>query len=112
MRFCWAVQMLDNLIDHQVDIHDKTQFEIRFDYEQDLSLKKNCYRVEAFFFFPQSLRIDKHHYSKKTFYQDLKTNIRIRTPQIALNKLVDNDSEASLQSRIKSWACSGNLYVC
>lgn len=93
--------MQDNLIEQQVDIHDKTQFEIKFDYDQDLSLKKNCYRVEAFFFFPQSLRIDKHHYSKKTFYQDLKTNIRIRTPQVALNKLVDNDSEASLQSRIK-----------
>jgi len=93
--------MLDDLIDQQVTIHDQTQFEIRLDYDQDMSLKKNCYRVETFFFFPKSLRIDKHHYSKDTFYQDLKTNIRLRTPQIALNKLVDSKNDASLQSRIK-----------
>ena len=86
------------LIDQQVDIHDKTQFEIRLDYDQDASQKKNCYRVEAYFFFPKSLRIDKHHYSKEFFYQDLKTNIRLRTPQVALTKLVDSDSNASLQS--------------
>ena len=89
------------MIDQQVDIHDKTQFEIRLDYDQDASQKKNCYRVEAYFFFPKSLRIDKHHYSKEFFYQDLKTNIRLRTPQVALTKLVDSDSNASLQSKIK-----------
>jgi len=94
--------MKDGLLKQRVDIHDRTQLEIRLNYDQDLEKKSNCYTVEAFLFFPKSLRIDKHHYSKKAFYQDLKTNIRIRTPRIAISKLVDSDNDASLKSRISA----------
>jgi hypothetical protein len=90
----------DELIEQQVEVHDRTQFEIKLDFNQDLALKRNCYRVEAFYFIPRSLRIDRRRYTKDLFYQDRKTNIRLGTPQIALSKLIDPESDLSLQSKI------------
>jgi hypothetical protein len=87
-------------LEQQVDIHDRSQFEIRLNYDQELTSKKNCYRVESFLFFPRSLRVDSHHYNKEVFYQDLKTNLRLRTPTIAISKLVDSDDSSSLRVRI------------
>lgn len=91
---------MKNKLSEQVVIHDRTQFEMRLDFAQDLTQKKNCYRVESYLFFPRSLRVDKQHYNKKTFYKDLKTNIRLKTPPVALNKLVDSDNTSSLKARI------------
>ena len=87
-------------LSQQISIHDQSQFELRLDYNQDCNLKKNCYRIQSYLFFPRSLRIDKHHYAKDVFYRDLKTNIRLKTPPIALNKLVDSENSSSLKARI------------
>jgi hypothetical protein len=70
-------------------VHDKTHIEFAIDYpfgEQD-----RAYVWEAFFFVPESFRIDDRTYGKKDMYEDLLSYVRLAVPEVPFHRLAERE---------------------
>jgi hypothetical protein len=93
-------------------IHDRTHLEFAIDYT--FGPKAQAYTWEAFFFLPESLRIQETTYDKKDIYEDLLSYIRFAVPEIPLALLaqtgpgteLDNVRQALLTAKRKPDGCS------
>lgn len=56
-------------IEEHIRVHDKFQFEIKFEYPFDRNAPVSEYTVEHFLFIPDNLGINSQNYSKKQFLQ-------------------------------------------
>ncbi len=74
-----------------VKIHDKFSFEIKLNYKLDEDLKTNFYEVNTYLFLPKNLDINRQTYSKSDFYSDLKTYIRLKTPEFCLKNIIQKE---------------------
>jgi hypothetical protein len=72
-------------IEQKVKSHDRSQVEIKRDY-QLLQGKKTCYRVSTYIFIPHTLGINPGTYTKQDFYRDIKNYIRLKTPELILRE--------------------------
>lgn len=84
-RHTRAPAELDNPVEWRV--HDKTHIEFAIDYpfaDQD-----RAYVWEAFFFVPESFRIDDRTYGKKDMYEDLLSYVRLAVPEVPFENLAD-----------------------
>ncbi|MFN4150441.1 MAG: hypothetical protein ACK4IX_05820, partial [Candidatus Sericytochromatia bacterium] len=66
-------------------IHDRLQFETKFDFElssNNTINKKKQYNVDVYFFLPQNTGINTDTYTRDNFYADLTNYFRIRTPEL------------------------------
>lgn len=66
-------------------IHDRLQFETKFDFELTSNNninKKKQYNVDVYFFIPQNTGINTDTYTRENFYTDLTNYFRIRTPEL------------------------------
>lgn len=80
--------------------HDRHQVELKLDYQLDRG-KETRYRISSYIFVPRSLGITEESYPKNEIYRDIKNYIRIKTPQMSLRDLLDNDrSPLSMVQRI------------
>lgn len=70
--------------------HDRHQVELKLDYQLDRG-KETRYRISTYIFVPRSLGITEESYPKNEIYRDIKNYIRIKTPQMGLRDLIDND---------------------
>ena len=70
--------------------HDHYQVELKLDYQLDRS-KETHYRISTYIFVPRSLGITEKSYSKEEMYRDIKNYIRIKTPEMSLRDLIDDD---------------------
>lgn len=70
--------------------HDRYQVELKLDYQLDRG-KETRYRISTYIFVPRSLGITEESYPKNEIYRDIKNYIRIKTPQMSLRDLIDND---------------------
>jgi hypothetical protein len=70
--------------------HDRHQVELKLDYQLDRG-KETRYRISTYIFVPRSLGITEESYPKTEIYRDIKNYIRIKTPQMSLRDLIDND---------------------
>jgi hypothetical protein len=70
--------------------HDRYQVELKLDYELDRG-EKTHYRISTYIFVPRSLGITEESYPKSELYRDIKNYIRIKTPELSLRDLIDND---------------------
>ncbi len=77
------------MIDKSVKIHDKFSLELKFGYSTRRKLKKNLFEVNTWIFIPNSLDINRQTYDKSDFYKDLKSNIRLITPEFLLRDIAD-----------------------
>ncbi len=84
------------MIEDAIHITNKYQFEIKLGYQLESRKKATTYDVETYLFFPDSLGINRHTYSKKKFYKDIQTYIRLRTPMVLLNTIV-NEKNSPLE---------------
>ena len=78
--------------------HDLNNFESKIDYKYTLEQnkkKKTSYLLETFFFFPKSLQINKDTYSREHFFSDLSDRIRFKTPQMSLERILDEKNALS-----------------
>ncbi len=73
-----------------VKIHDKFSFEIKLNYKLNEQLKTNFYEVNTYLFVPENLDINRQTYSKEKFYSDLKSYIRLKTPEFYLKNVILN----------------------
>ncbi len=79
------------MIEETVHIHDKYQCEIKLEYRLDSTKPSTVYDIEAYLFFPYSLGITRHTYSKSDFYNDIRAYIRLKTPTMLLNDIVNGE---------------------
>ena len=70
--------------------HDRYQVELKLDYQLDRG-KETHYRISTYIFVPKSLGITEKSYPKDELYRDIKNYIRIKTPEMSLRDLIDND---------------------
>jgi len=75
------------MIKEHFKIHDKHQFEIKFDYELDKKKSKLNYKIDTYIFIPKSLDIHKSTYNKNDFYNDIQSYIRFKTPVFLLSQI-------------------------
>lgn len=71
-------------------VHDKTHIEFAIDYPFGESDKE--YVWEAFFFVPESFRIDDRTYGKKDMYEDLLSYVRLAVPEIPFDQLAEREA--------------------
>ena len=72
------------MIEEEIRIRDRFQFEIKLNYFLPKDKPITKYEIDAYLFIPHNLRVNHDTYSKKTFYQDLQSYIRFKTPSISL----------------------------
>ena len=70
--------------------HDRHQVELKLDYQLDRG-KETRYHISTYIFVPRSLGITEESYPKNEIYRDIKNYIRIKTPQMSLRDLIDDD---------------------
>ena len=80
-------------IEGQIDVHDRTGFEVKTDYTIDPSRRASTYRVESYLFIPSTLGVNERTYSRDHFYRDIKAYIRFKTPTISLTALARGEAE-------------------
>lgn len=76
-------------ISSRVIVRQAHEFEVKLEYNLEELQETNRYKVETYFFFPESLEINKSSYPNDRFYQDLKNHIRFKTPDYSYEQLLE-----------------------
>ncbi len=87
-------------------IHDKTHLEFAIDYP--LVDRTEAYVWEAYFFVPESFRLQEDTYDKKAIYDDLWSYVRWAPPELALSDLSARDAGSSLAEVTTALAAACN----
>lgn len=76
--------LVESQLNSQNSIHDRTQFETKFDFElaPNQPTVKNNYEVDLYLFFPKVVGVTSESYSREDFYGDLTHLLRVRTPEV------------------------------
>jgi hypothetical protein len=82
-------EMLE-MIQQSAISHDRYQVELKLDYQLD-SGSETHYRISTFIFVPRSLGITEQSYPKDELYRDIKNYIRIKTPEMSLRDLIEDE---------------------
>ncbi|MHA1821325.1 MAG: hypothetical protein ACTSU2_15205 [Promethearchaeota archaeon] len=81
--------------EYKLQQHDRYSFEAKFEYLLKKEINENEYFLDIFFFLPRALRIDENSYKKDMFFADMVSYIRLKTPRISLNGLINPENELS-----------------
>lgn len=92
------------MIDIKTKIHDKFSIEFKVGFVTRRKAEKGDFSVAMWIFVPDSLDITPATYSKQDFYRDVKTNVRLITPEYALGEIVG--AEAVPYNNVKKSALS------
>ena len=97
-------------------VHDRTHLEFSIDYRLRETHRVEKFEWEAYFFAPESLRLDSRTYSKEDVYEDLQTYVRFGVPDCTYHELVElpltrvrtslasNDAELAIRE-LRLFAC-------
>lgn len=80
------------MIDVQVRIHDHFSVEFKIGYRVGKERPKTDFMLNTWMFLPDKLDINAETYSKKQFYRDVKSDIRLITPIYSLEELAGEES--------------------
>ncbi len=70
-------------------VHDRTHVEFAIDYRLSPGQSREQYEWQAFFFAPESLRLDSRTYDKNDIYSDLQSYVRFEVPEVEFSALPD-----------------------
>lgn len=73
----------------QVEIHDRHQLEIRFNYAVGSDEGVQRYTVDTWFFVPRNVGLNKSNFSRATFYGDVTALMRLDAAPLRLDHLAD-----------------------
>lgn len=76
----------------QTKIHDKFSIEFKMGFTNRESADTNNFAVNVWIFTPNNLDINANTFDKNRFYQSVKSNIRLITPNFSLSDLANNNS--------------------
>jgi len=82
---------MKQIVEDHIKIHDKFQFEIKLSYKLKKHENKTSYNIDSYFFVPVSWGVNKLSYSNSIFFKDLQGYIRLKTPALLLQEIVDGD---------------------
>ncbi len=68
-------------------IHDRTHLEFAVDYPVDAKSGATTWEWQAYFFVPESLRLDGKTYDKQDIYADLQSYVRFAVPDVSFGEL-------------------------
>jgi len=85
------------MVEHEIKIHDKLQFELKLHYNLKKEKKKGEYFIESYFFVPNVLGVNRHSFHKKNFYDSVKNYIRFATPKFTLPELSSEKNSPLMQ---------------
>jgi hypothetical protein len=80
------------MIDIQVRTHDRFSVEFKIGYVARRESRVNEFMMNTWFFVPHSLDINASTYSKRDFYKDVKSNLRLITPVFSLQEIARDDA--------------------
>lgn len=80
------------MIEVDTKIHDQFSIEFKTSFVARRSVKKNDFSAYMWFFVPYNLDINAETYPKSRFYQDIKSYVRVKTPQFLLQDIVGNEA--------------------
>ncbi len=78
------------MIEHKIKRHDRYQLELKSVYPADPGARHSESTVDLYLFVPAALDIHAGSYKSEYFFQDLKTNIRMKTPVCRLADLTSD----------------------
>lgn len=76
----------------QTKIHDKFSIEFKMGFTNRESSDTNNFVVNVWIFTPNNLDINDNTFDKNRFYQNIKSNIRLITPNFSLTDLANSNS--------------------
>lgn len=79
----------------QVDIHDRHQLEIRFNYTVGSDEGAQRYTVDTWFFVPRNVGLNKTNFPRESFYGDVTALMRLDAAPLRLDHLADATHENS-----------------
>lgn len=91
------------MINIKPKIHDSNTLEFKVGYVPEDGVIYNDFYMNTWIFIPEVLDVNRHTYTKDTFYRDVISYMRLITPRYLLSELTDDDTLPFV--RIKQ-ACS------
>lgn len=82
------------MIEELVKIHDKNSAEIKVGFHARKKKQESFFSLNMWMFIPNSLDINRFTYSKDDFYRDMKSNIRMITPEYILRDIAEGEHSA------------------
>lgn len=82
------LDVVESQLNTQNSVHDRTQFESKFDFEltPNQHQGKNNYEVDMYLFFPKAVGVTSESYPREAFYGDMTHLLRVRTPEVKRGK--------------------------
>lgn len=97
-------------------MHDKTHVEFAIDYRLLPGDSQQEFAWEAYFFAPESLRLDSRTYDKTDIYTDLQSYVRFEVPDVAFGELsqapIERLAEALASGDDKAGVRELRLFAC
>ena len=81
------------MIHLKTKVHDHQTLEFKIGYETEPGLQISTFQVGLWMFIPGSLEANEHTYTADSFYEDLKTRLRLITPRYSLKQLSDEEAK-------------------
>lgn len=78
----------------QVEVHDRQQLELRFNYPVGEAGRWR-YHVDTYFFVPRNVGLNRANYSREQFYLDFTALMRVDARPLPLDELADGTNPAS-----------------
>ena len=85
-----------------LNLHDRTQFELKVRYVPAAGRKRTRYRIETYLFVPKSFGLAAHTYGPDKFYGDLHTWSRFNLPPIGFPELLNASNVTSPLARLET----------
>lgn len=84
----------------QVEIHERQQLEVRFNYALGSEPGPQRYTIDAYFFVPHNIGVARDNYDRKQFYADVTAHVRLDAAPMPLDRLGDDANPASPLSKL------------
>jgi hypothetical protein len=83
-----------------VELHDREQLEIRFNYAMGGDPGRHGYQMDAYLFVPRNVGLNRANYSRDEFYADVTPYMRLDAQALPLEQLADESAPASPLHRL------------
>ena len=91
----------------QVELHDREQLEIRFNYAMGGDPGHHRYNMDAYLFVPRNVGLNRTNYTREEFYADVTPYMRLDAEALPLEQLADGDAPPSPLHRL--WQAAAAL---
>ena len=94
------------MIHLNTEVHDSTTLEFKISYETHERLPKADFDLSLWLFIPEYLESNEHSFSRESFYENIKSRMRLISPRYKLDALTSSEAlpYERLRKKIKQYA--------